>query len=389
MRKIKFLFRHSSQILAIWLASTVGIAAEDLSEILEKVRDEYGLPAVAAAVLSGGHVIALDAVGVRKIGNDAQVTADDQFHLGSCTKAMTATMIARLVDQGRLAWDSNLVEIFPEMKICPAYAHVTLKHLLSHRAGLRKASWPEGKTFREMHHLPGSPRQQRRIYVEMVLNQEPAAQPGTQTIYANAGYTVAAVIAEQTMDTAWEELMRELLFEPLSMDTAGFGPMGTPGILDQPRQHRKTLLGVRAVEPGRYSDNPAVIGPGGIVHCSMADWAKFIQLHLATSPVQEQLLRSETLQVLHEPLFGGDYACGWQVLERGWGGGKVLTHNGTNNSNYAVAWLAPQKHYAVLVATNQGGSNEAAACDAVAATVIARYPPGSSTNHRGMGKSTP
>jgi hypothetical protein len=61
---------------------------------------------------------------------------------------------------------------------------------------------------------------------------------------------------------------------------------------------------------------------------------------------------------------------GWIVTERKWGGGKVLTHNGSNTMNYSVAWVAPKRKFAVLVCTNQGGEEAAKACDEAAGTLI-------------------
>jgi hypothetical protein len=107
----------------------------------------------------------------------------------------------------------------------------------------------------------------------------------------------------------------------------------------------------------------------------MADWAKFIQLHLGSAKSARKLLKPATLKALHEPLFGGRYACGWGVTERAWGGGKVLNHAGSNTMNYAVVWVAPLRKYAVFAATNQGGGEEAQACDDIAAGLLRAYPP--------------
>ena len=68
--------------------------------------------------------------------------------------------------------------------------------------------------------------------------------------------------------------------------------------------------------------------------------------------------------------FGGNYALGWIVCERKWGGGKVLTHNGSNTMNYSVAWVAPKRGFAVLVCVNQGGDEAARACDEAASALI-------------------
>jgi CubicO group peptidase (beta-lactamase class C family) len=342
-------------------------ASHGIGGLLEPIRQRYGLPAMAAAVILDGRTIVWDATGVRKAGSDVKVTPNDKFHIGSCTKAMTATLIAMLVERGKLRWDITLSSALPDMadEMHPDYRNVTLSHLLDHRGGLpsKHRSWPEGKSFTDMHNLPGSTMEQRLTYARMILHQEPEAKPGTTYIYSNAGYSVAGVVAEQAMKRPWESLMRTMLFEPLGMRTAGFGAMGTPGKIDQPWQHIIKDDKLVAVEPGRLSDNPAVLGPGGTVHCSIRDWAKFVIEHLKGARDAGGLLKGETFELLHTPGFGGDYASGWIVTKRDWGGGKVLTHTGSNNISFAVVWMAPKRDFAVLVASNQGGGDVAKACD--------------------------
>jgi len=351
--------------------------SSDLGSLLEPIRKKYGLPALAGAVILQGRTAAWGATGYRKDGNDVQVKPNDKFHIGSCTKAMTATLIAMLVERGKLKWDTTLVEAFPDMadEMHPDYRNVTLSHLLDHRGGMpgQKRSWPEGKSFTDMHNLPGTPMEQRLAYARMILRQEPEAKPGTTYIYSNAGYSIAGVMAEQAMKTPWETLMKEMLFKPLEMRTAGFGAMGTPGKIDQPWQHTIKDDKLRAVEPGRLSDNPPVLGPGGTVHCSMRDWAKFITAHLKGPKCEGGLLKSETFKLLHTAGFGGDYASGWKVTKREWAGGKVLTHTGSNTMNFAVVWMAPKRDFAVLVASNQGGGDVEKACDEACWTLIKEF----------------
>jgi CubicO group peptidase (beta-lactamase class C family) len=288
---------------------------------------------------------------------------------------MTATLVAILVERGKLRWDTTLAEALPKMAedMHPDYHKVTLKHLLAHRAGLPKRSWPEGKSLMEMHKLSGAPMQQRLTYASMMLRPQPEAKPGTKYIYSNAGYTIAAVIAEQTMNTPWETLMKEMLFKPLGMKTAGFGAMGSPGRVDQPWQHTIKDGKLRAIGPGRFSDNPPILGPAGTVHCSIRDWAKFITAHLKGAKGWGSLLKAKTFGVLHTAAFGGNYASGWNVTKRDWAEGTVLTHVGTNNMNYAVVWMAPKHDFAVLVASNQGKGKVAKACDEAAWALIKKF----------------
>ena len=340
---------------------------KNLGPLLESIRKKYNLPALAGAVILEGRTAAWGATGVRKIGSDVKVTSNDKFHIGSCTKAMTATIIAMLVERGKLKWEMTLFEAFPDMAddMHPDYRDVTLKHVLAHRGGLPAAerSWPKGKSFMDMHNLGGSAMEQRAVYTRMILRQEPEAKPGTKFIYSNAGYSIAGAMAERAMKTPWEALMKEMLFKPLGMTTAGFGAMGTPGKIDQPWQHRMSNEKLIAVEPGRLSDNPPILGPGGTVHCSIKDWAKFIAAHLKGLKGKGGLLKSETFEELHMPSFGGDYAPGWKVTKRDWAPDMVLTHSGSNTMSYAVVWMAPKRDFAVLAASNQGGGDVENGCD--------------------------
>ena len=351
--------------------------SSDLGPLLEPIRKKYGLPAMAGAVILQGRTAAWGATGFRKNGNDVQVTSNDKFHIASCTKAMTATLIAMLFERGKLKWDATLVEAFPDMadEMHAGYREVTLKHLLAHRSGLPPAShsYPKGKSFTDMHNLGGPAMEQRLAYTKMILREESRAEPGTKYIYSNAGYAIAGVIAEQTMKTPWEALMRKMLFIPLGMTTAGFGPMGTPGKIDQPWQHMIKDDKLSAVEPGRLSDNPPVLGPGGMVHCSIRDWAKFITAHLKGPKGEGCLLKSETFELLHTAGFGGDYASGWDVKKRDWAGGKVLTHTGSNTMSFAVVWMAPKRDFAVLIASNQGGGDVEKGCDEAVWMLIKKF----------------
>lgn len=350
-------------------------APDDVSAALAPMRKKHDLPALAVLVLKDGKTVGQAVVGVRKYGTDVTATIGDQFHLGSCTKAMTATMLARLVEQSKLAWDLTLAKAFPELadKMPTKRRDVTLEMLLAHRAGFANRSVPKGSLTNR---LPGTPREARKAYVELFLKEapdRPEEEPGTRFEYTNTGYSVAAVMAEQVMDSPWESLMEQLLFTPLNMKSAGFGAMGTPGKLDQPLQH--VLNGGKhiSVEPGPNSDNPPTIGPAGTVHCTLADWGKFIALHMAGERGKEGLLKADTIRQLHKPNFGGDYTFGWIVTDRPWGGGHVYTHAGSNTQNYAVVWMAPKVDFAVLIATNQGGDAAAAACDEAAGAMITRY----------------
>ncbi len=349
----------------------------NIEPMLRRVRAKHGLPALAAAVIRRGTLLTHAAVGVRKLGEDVKVTAHDRFHIGSCTKAMTATLVQGLVEQGTLAWPDTLAETFPDLadRMHEAYRSVTLLELAAHRGGMpgKEATWPAGLTFRQVHDLPGPPREQRRAYVEKILAQAPVAKPGTTFLYSNAGYVVLGAACEERMNVAYEALMRLYIFEPLKMASAGFGPPGRAPEVDQPWPHRSRPTGLVPVEPGDLSDNPPAVAPGGRVHCSIGDWARFVGAHLDGARGRPTPLAVKDWKRLHEPPFDGTYALGWGTVPRRWAGGMALTHTGSNTMNFAVVWMAPKRDFAVLVATNAGGDEAPKACDEVAAALIDEY----------------
>ena len=102
-------------------------------------------------------------------------------------------------------------------------------------------------------------------------------------------------------------------------------------------------------------DNPEVMGPAGTVHCSIADYSKFIADQLRGERGDGVLLKTETYKALHTPRFGDSYAFGWYVLSQDWAGGTVLAHQGTNTLNFCIVRVAPRREFAVLAVTNQGG----------------------------------
>ena len=348
--------------------STEALLSPDTAVKLEAIRAKYNFPALAVVVVKDGKICDRAAVGVRKIGGPTPITTNDEFHIGSCTKSMTATLAAMFIEEGKLRWDTTIAEVFPELKgkMDKQYETVTVEQLLQHRGGF--PAEPPTEAWKRAWLQEGTPVEQRREFIAAVLAQPPAAAPGTKMIYSNQGYAIVGAMLEKLAEQPWETLITEKLFKPLHMDSAGFGPPGTPGKVDQPWGHVRRLLMTIPLQ----EDNPPSIAPGGRVHCSLDDLARYAICHLQGGR-GGGLLKAETFRRLHTPPEGGDYACGWVCVKRGWAGGNALMHNGSNTMWYVVMWLAPEKDFAVIVGTNTGEANAADGCDDVASEMIGKW----------------
>jgi CubicO group peptidase (beta-lactamase class C family) len=331
-------------------------ADESVTSALKPICQKAGVPAIAAAVVTSAGIEFVGAVGVRKRGTDTPVTLDERWHLGSDTKAMTSTLIAKLVEQGKLKWEITLAEVFPDLAppMHADFQKVTLLQLLSHRAGL-PPNLPLAK------YIGDDVMALRLRAVREELAKKPQSPPGSKYVYSNLGYIIAGAVVEKVTGKSWEESVSSEIFKPLKMKSAGFGGTGTPGQIDQPWPH--TADGKPTAQNGPDVDNPPVMGPAGRVHCTIQDWAKFIQDQLRGDRGEPALLKPESYQTMHKVHFGGDYALGWLVAERSWGGGKVLNHSGDNTMNFANVWMAPKRDFAIIACVNQSGKAAFTATD--------------------------
>jgi CubicO group peptidase (beta-lactamase class C family) len=344
----------------------------DLSAFLQPYRTNLDLPALAVAVVHRKQVVGAAAVGERKVGSGTPVTLDDVFHIGSCTKSMTALLAVELVREGKIELTTRVDEIFPKWNLQGEKRKITLEELLQNRSGI--SGKPPGDLWARAFGLSGSAPEQRKEFLQRALAQELAATPGTKFIYSNLGFALAGAMLEERAGLAWEDLVQEKVFRPLKLGSAGFGPPSSKDAIDNPWGHQRVSGKVVAIPP---TDNPVVIAPAGLVHLSILDIARYAAFHRDVFNDEVPELKGYRAR-MYSPPEGSDYAFGWMVQKRGWAGGAVLTHAGSNTMFYTVIWIAPLKGYAFVVATNIGDKDgaenvTAEKCDQIVAALIKEY----------------
>jgi D-alanyl-D-alanine carboxypeptidase len=349
----------------ISLLLLVGAAAHADAELqsfldatLNDVRTRANLPAVAALVQIDGKIEAQSAVGVRAAGHSEPVTKQDLWHLGSDTKSMTATLIARLVEKGFLSYDDTMAKVFPGVaaRMNPAMHDVTVAQLLTHTSGLPSLSTPDQMpAFLAVIRAERGLRAQRAALVVHYLSRKPATKVG-EFAYSNIGYAIAGAVAEERTGQSWEDLMRSEVWRPLGIRSGGFGPPGKSGRFDQPLGHELRDEKWVALDPeARDSDNPEAIGPAGTVHMTLEDWLRFARDQLeGEKGTGGKLLTPQGYRRLHTPVTKS-YAMGWGVLRAADGSNAVLTHMGTNGYWVADVRIFPKRNLILLITTNAGG----------------------------------
>lgn len=352
------------------LPFNAGPGVIDVSSRLQKIRKERRVPALAAAAFDSQRLLAIGAVGERKAASGTRVTIDDDWHLGSNTKPMTATLYARLVDRGVVRWESPITELFSDQAIHADWRTVTMDKLLSHHGGAPGSLtadtpnlWRHMVTHRD-ESLP-----ERSWVVNELLRSAPPESVGSFE-YSNAGYMMVGNALERRTKQTWEELMTHELFEPLGIEGCGFGAAGE--CQDGAACNRPTQpLGHRPVGEDRYepippgpsADNPKSLGPAGTVHCDLRSWGRFLQEHLRAARGEPTIVaKPETLQRM--TIDAGDkHGLGWALGERRWANGRVLYLQGSNTLNYSNVWIAPKLNRIYIAVTNGGSHDDFIASD--------------------------
>lgn len=345
-------------IVLLFLASATAHADEALQTFLDqtlaKTLEQHRLPGVAAIVQIAGKVEAESALGLRANGRPEPVTKSDRWHIGSNTKAFTATLIGRLVEQGKLKFEDTLADLFPDIPMDANYRKVTLVQLLSHTAGLPpltddKELPPFYAAIKGITDLAA----QRAAVTKTYLAMPPASKIG-EFSYSNLGFIIAGAAAERRTGKAWEDLVREQIFAPLGIVNAGFGAPGTAGRNDQPQGHDEVMGALRPLDPGsKGADNPPAIGPAGTINIALRDWLLFAQDQLDGEQGRGKLLKAETYRKLHTPV-SGIYALGWGAKLGPDGMPIIIAHSGSNGYWLADIKIMPKRNMIFLIVTNAG-----------------------------------
>ncbi|MGZ8370376.1 MAG: serine hydrolase domain-containing protein [Caulobacteraceae bacterium] len=349
--------------------------AGDTQGVLAKAMEGKAVPGMAALVIRDSKVAEQLQAGKRRVDRPDPVKAGDRWNLGSDGKAMTATMVARLVEKGKLRWDTPLAQLLPELAadMQPQYRDVTLLELMSHRAGLPENhdDLPYFYTFlNDKRPLPV----QRLDYLRKAVADAPVGPARGDKSYSNTGLILAAAVAERATGKPFEQLMREEVFGPLGMKSPTFAQAaGT----SEPIGH----VDGRVADQPRDS-NPAMFMPAGGVRMSLSDWAMFCIDQMNGDRGQGRLLKPATYKMLHTGQGATNSGLGWGVATAPMGlKGPALTHAGSDGNWYALVVLFLDSRNGVLVVANaaesMGGDKASGAAIKTLASTIAPPAPAS------------
>lgn len=353
-KKILLTFSLSLAILCI--------AGQNLKTFADSIRIAYHIPELNYAVLSSDSVIELQSLGYKKINSGMAATIDDRFRIGSNTKAITGFIAAQLVKQGKISWQTNFFDAFPELKRSAksVYYNMTLLDLLSFRNSFMQYSYPNKKPGE--HQFKGNEDVQRRKFVIWALKQNP--NPSLKEIrFSNIGYAAAAMMLEKVSGKTYKQLAQEL-GASLQMDIQ----FGNPNYTDtlQPWGHDNNLV----PEPPANNYKLNWLRAAGNINLSIKDYAKFIQLQLKGLKGKSDILPLQDFTFLHYGL--PHFAVGW-FWELNENNHKVSHSTGNPGTFLSKVCVIGEVDRAYIILTNVQSDEAAKGIDILLEELKTRY----------------
>ncbi|MFN7963229.1 MAG: serine hydrolase [Thermoanaerobaculia bacterium] len=322
--------------------------------VVAQILADLNLPGLGVGIVKDGEVILARGYGFRDVEAKLPVTADTLFAIGSSTKAFTTFVLASLVAEGKLDWDTPVRRYLPSFRLFDPTASeiITPRDLVTHRSGLPRHDlvWYNNQA---------APRAE---LVSRLAYLEPTATLRQKFQYNNLMFLTAGYLAEQLTGKSWEQNVRERIFLPLGMSHSNFDVADSQRAPDfaQPYVEREEKL---VKVPFRPIGN---MGPAGSINSSVNDMVRWVAYQLTGKAGGKELLPPALLAELHATqmpmgntaerpeISATSYAMGW--MSDTFRGHARLHHGGNIDGFSAMVTLLPQDGLGLVVLSNKESS---------------------------------
>ena len=327
--------------------------------------DRYQLPGIAVGVIEDGKVVYARGFGETVAGSGDPVTTKTLFKIASNSKAMTAAVLARLVQQGKLRWDDPVVKHLPQFAMHDPWVtrHMTVSDLLVHNSGLPEGGgdlmlWPEPNLF------------SRDDIVRGLRHIKPAYGFRAGYAYDNLLYVVAGEVAAAAGGASYEDLVRRELFQPLGLSGCRVGEFALADAASVAQPHTRNGTRNEAMRRDGAIVPAIASAPAGGIRCDLDDMLAWARNWLVPTDAQKQWLgdaqraelwKARTPMPISAQRRRWDnthyyaYAYGFRLADVD--GEWTVSHTGTLGGMYSMMMLLPDRRSGFVFMINGDGSN--------------------------------
>ena len=270
------------------------ITSPQIDSLVNLTMKVFNVPGIAVAVVKDDMVIHLKGYGVSSIATGKKMDENTLFGIASNSKAFTSAALGILVDEGKLTWNTKVIDIIPEFRLYNSYVteDFNIKDLLTHRSGLGLGAgdlmmWPDSASFT------------RQDIINNLRYLKQTSSFRTKYDYDNLLYIVAGVVVERVSGTTWEEFIEERIMQPLgmTMSAASINRLkDRTNIIDA----HVPVNGVLQVVAKHESD---VHNPAGGIFSSVADMSKWVIMQMNNGKYGKDLEKQIFSEEVHNEMW--------------------------------------------------------------------------------------
>lgn len=268
----------------------VKAAVANLEKLAQQQIDDKAVAGVAVAVVHKDKVIFAKGFGVREIGKPDKVDADTVFQIASVSKPVGSTVVAALVGEGKISWDSKISDLDPDFQMFDPWvtSQITIRDFYEHRSGLPDHA---GDLLEDIGY-------DRSAVLHRLRYQRPDSSFRSHYAYTNFGITEAAVAAAKAYGLTWEDASEQKLYKPLGMDSTSSRYSDFWSKANKAVGH--TFVDGRWVHKDQRQ--PDAQSPAGGVSSSVNDMTKWMRLQIGNGKFEgRQLIDEKALKETHHP----------------------------------------------------------------------------------------
>jgi CubicO group peptidase (beta-lactamase class C family) len=333
----------------------------ELEAFIEEQLAEQSIPGAAVAIVQNGDVIYRQGFGVRELGSDAPVTPETLMMIGSTTKPLTTTMMATLVDDGLMAWDTPAVDILPSFAVADPElsTHITMRDLVCACTGVPR---------RDLEFIFNASELEPSDVIESLATFTFFTPIGEAFQYSNqmvaAGGYIATLAASGTLTNLfadYEAVMQERVFDSIGMRRTTLAFDEAVADANHAIPHPRGIDGRPVAQPVQLEAILTPVAPAGTAWSSVDDMARFVitQLQDGIAPDSSRVVSAQNLEETRQPqvAVGAEtsYGLGWFVSEYK---GQPVIHHGGNTLGFTsdLAFL-PEAELGIVILTNAQAAN--------------------------------
>jgi len=329
----------------------VQAALPEFETLVQKELADTGIPGIAVSIVSNNQTVYAKGFGVKNIDTHDLVDADTVFQLASVSKPIASTIVAAIISDGKITWDSKISDLDPAFQMYDPWVarEITLRDLFAHRSGLPDHA---GGLLEDLGFT-------REEILYRLRYQRPDSSFRAGYAYTNFGFTEAAVAAAKSTGKTWEDIADEKLYKPLGMKST------SSRYADFAARSNRALghVQVDGKWVQKYNRQPDAQSPAGGVSSSVNDLTKWMRLQIGGGTFEgKQIISADALSETHHPqiLNGwshttglpGFYGLGWNVGYDPEGRLRLNHSGGFELGAATVVLIVPSEQLGIAVLTN-------------------------------------